>query len=254
MKVVILCGGKGTRLSEETVVKPKPLVEVGNHPILWHIMNHYAKYGFKEFVLALGYKSELIKEYFLNFYSRDNNFEIDLSNGEIKYLSSQKKDWKVTLIDTGAETLTGGRLLRLKPYLNSSFMLTYGDGISNVNISKLREFHLDHKKIATVTSVRPAARFGEMKISSNQVINFQEKPQASEGWINGGFFVFNPEIFNYLEDDETILEKSPLENLCKDNQLMAFQHNGYWQCMDTLRDKSHLNELWESGKAPWLFE
>lgn len=254
MKTVILCGGKGTRLSEETGVRPKPMVEVGDKPILWHIMNHYASHSFKDFYLALGYKQDFIKDYFMRFYASNNDFRIDLNNGSIDYLKSKKLDWIVNLVDTGEDSLTGGRVLRLREHLfkDGTFMLTYGDGISNVDLKELVKFHKSHGKLATVTGVRPPARFGEMIFDGDRVVEFKEKPRASVGWINGGFFVLEPKVFDYLKDgDLTVFEQSPLENLAKDGQLMSYRHDGFWQCMDTLRDKIYLNELWESGKAPW---
>ncbi len=252
MNVVILAGGFGTRLSEETVVKPKPMVEIGGKPILWHIMNIYSAYGFNEFIIALGYKGEMIKEYFLNYYYNQSDLIIDLKSGKVSAENNNFKDWVVHLVDTGLNSMTGGRLHRLKDRLKGeTFMLTYGDGVSNVDLKKLVEFHEFHGKIATVTAVRPSARFGGMKFDGNNVIEFTEKPQTGEGWINGGFFVFEPAVFDYLHGDDTVLEADPLENLAKDGQLMAYKHEGFWQCMDTLRDKKLLEELWESGNAPW---
>ncbi|EMN58453.1 glucose-1-phosphate cytidylyltransferase [Leptospira borgpetersenii] len=251
MKTVILCGGLGTRLSEETTVKPKPMVEIAGKPILWHIMKIYEHYGFGDFVLALGYKGEAIKDYFLNYHARMSDLTISLKSGIVDYSNPTAEDWKVQLIDTGALTMTGGRLLRLKNHLKETFMVTYGDGVSDVDIQKLVSFHKSHGKLATVTAVRPPVRFGELSISGDQVIRFQEKPQAEEGWINGGFFVFEPEILNYIEDESTMLERAPLEKLAKLGQLMSFRHPGYWQCMDTLRDKQTLEELWLQNKAPW---
>lgn len=255
MKTILLCGGRGTRLAEETHIRPKPMVEIGGRPILHHIMNWYGKNGFNDFVCALGYKGEYIKEYFLNYQTLNSDFEINLGNGDINLLKNNQEDWKVSLIDTGMDTLTGGRLLRLKEHLKGeeTFMLTYGDGVSNINIQELVKFHKSHGKIATVSAVRPPSRFGELKMTEdNQVEEFSEKPQTGEGWINGGFFVFNKEIFNYLEDDMTILERSPLEKVANENQLVAYKHEGFWQCMDTIRDKLYLNGLIESGDAPWL--
>jgi glucose-1-phosphate cytidylyltransferase len=254
MKTVILCGGLGTRLSEETQIKPKPMVEIGGRPILWHVMKIYEKYNFCDFVLALGYKGEFIKDYFMHYHARMSDFSVNLKTGNIDFTNPTAEDWNISLIDTGSSTMTGGRLLRLKPILEKSgtFMLTYGDGVSNVNIKELLEFHKSHGKLATVTSVRPPARFGGMVIGEEgRVLNFKEKPQAGEGWINGGFFVFEQGIFDYLENDSTILEQFPLENLTKNGQLMAYDHDGYWQCMDTVRDRDALQELWSSGKAPW---
>lgn len=253
MKTVILCGGLGTRLSEETHLKPKPMVEIGGRPMLWHIMKIYELHGFNDFVLALGYKGEIIKDYFMQYHARMSDFTVHLKSGNIYFTNPTAEDWHVRLIDTGANTLTGGRLLRLRSQLENegTFMLTYGDGVSNVDVEALLKFHRSHGKLATVTSVRPPARFGGMRIEEGKVTDFKEKPQAGEGWINGGFFVFETGIFNYLENDTTILEQTPLENLSKNGQLMAYEHPGYWQCMDTVRDRDALQDLWKSGDAPW---
>lgn len=252
MKVVILAGGLGTRISEETTVKPKPMVEIGGRPIIWHIMNIYDAHGFSDFLLALGYKGEVIKEYFINYYYHQSNLTIDLRTGEISASNNNNvRDWTVQLVDTGLSSLTGGRLHRLKGILHETFMLTYGDGVSNVDIKRLVEFHISHGKLATVTAVRPAARFGGMSFDGDKIIEFKEKPQTGEGWINGGFFVFEPAVFEYLHGDDTILEKDPLENLARDGQLMAYKHEGFWQCMDTVRDRDVLEKFWQSGKAPW---
>ena len=241
MKVIILCGGLGTRLSEETQLKPKPMVEIGGKPILWHIMKIYQGYNFNEFTLALGYKGEVIKDFFINYKESSNDLVLNVKTGKLKYLTDISEDWNISLIDTGKDTLTGGRLLRLKDSMDSTFMLTYGDGLCDVNIKDLVEFHKAHKKIATVTAVRPTARFGGMNLDNNIVKEFQEKPQAGEGWINGGYFIFEPEVFDYLDNDDSILERDCLENLAKDGQLMAYQHEGFWQCMDTLREKTILD-------------
>lgn len=253
VKVVVLCGGLGTRLAEETQVRPKPMVEVGGRPILWHIMKIYEKHHFNNFVLALGYKGEVIKDYFLNYHARQSDLTVHLKSGQVDYSNPGAEDWHVSLIDTGAATLTGGRLLRLRSQLQSggTFMLTYGDGVSDIDVDKLLAFHRTHGRLATVTAVRPPARFGNLQMEDNCVSRFEEKPQTGEGWINGGFFVFEPEVFDYLEDDMTILEKAPLERLASDGQLMAYKHLGYWQSMDTLRDKQALEELWNKGGAPW---
>lgn len=253
MNVVILCGGLGTRLSEETHIKPKPMVEIGGRPILWHIMKIYERHGLKNFMLALGYKGEVIKDYFLNYHARQSDLTVNLKSGKVDYTNPMAEDWSLSLIDTGASTMTGGRLLRLKPHLQSggTFMLTYGDGVSNVDITALLAFHRSHGRLATVTAVRPPARFGDLRIEKNRVTHFEEKPQAGEGWINGGFFVFEPEVLDFIFDDTTILEKVPLEQLAQKGELMAYEHPGYWQSMDTLRDKQALEELWHSGKAPW---
>lgn len=252
MKIVILCGGMGTRLREETEYKPKPMIRIGDYPIVWHIMNIYAAYGFNEFIVALGYKGEVLKEYFANYYRLQGDLTISLKNGEIIVTKKCYREWTVHLINTGINSMTGGRLYRLKNKLkDETFMLTYGDGVSNVDINKLLEFHKSHKKIATVTAVKPSARFGGMKFNGDRIIEFTEKPQTGEGWINGGFFVFEPKVFDYLHGDDIVLEREPLENLVKDCQLMAYKHDGFWQCMDTLRDKQLLDNLWAGGNAPW---
>lgn len=252
MKVVILAGGYGTRLNEETIVKPKPMVEIGGKPILWHIMNIFWANGFKEFIIALGYKGEVIKEYFLHYYNCQNDFTVFLETGDVAVSKKNHKNWIVHLVDTGIDTMTGGRIQRLKNLLSEEpFMLTYGDGVADVNIKKLVEFHKSHGRIATVTTVRPAARFGGMKFRGNKVLEFKEKPQTEEGWVNGGFFVFQPDIFRYLGDDDTILEAAPLENLARDGELMAYKHESFWQCMDTIRDKHLLENYWQSGNAKW---
>ena len=252
-KAVILCGGLGTRLSEETAIKPKPMVEIGGRPILWHIMKTYDRAGVRDFLLTLGYKGEVIKDYFLNYHARQSNITVGLSSGDIQYSNPMVEDWTVSCIDTGLYTMTGGRLLRLKPYLQDEayFCLTYGDGVSNVDIKKLLDFHRSHGKIATVTAVRPPVRFGELQLEGDSVREFQEKPQAGEGWINGGFFVFSPRVFDFLDSDETLLERSPMEKLAVNGELMAYKHSGFWQCMDTLRDKQSLEKLWDSGNPPW---
>lgn len=253
MKTVILCGGFGTRLAEETQVKPKPMVEIGGKPILWHIMKIYERHGLSEFMLALGYKGEYIKDYFINYHARQSDLTVHLRSGTCDFRNPMAEDWHISLIDTGASSMTGGRLLRLKPYLQDggTFMLTYGDGVSDVDIRALLAFHQSHGRLATVTAVRPPARFGDLRIEDNQVTHFEEKPQAGEGWINGGFFVFEPGVFDFIADDATILEKAPLEKLAAQGQLMAYHHLGYWQSMDTLRDKQALEELWKTGNAPW---
>jgi len=253
MKTVILTGGFGTRISEQTGLKPKPMVEIGGQPILWHIINIYAHYGYKDFVVALGYKAEVIKEYFLNYYSLKSDFTADLANGEVKCLRKKSVDWKVTLIDTGLNTMTGGRVKRIKDYIgNETFMLTYGDGVADVNINKLVAFHKSHGKMATITAVHPAARFGELDISTDQdVLSFKEKPQTTKGWINGGFFVLEPEFIDLIDGDETVLEEKPLEHAADAGQLKAYNHYDFWQCVDTVRDKNVLENLWQSGQAPW---
>jgi glucose-1-phosphate cytidylyltransferase len=253
MKTVILCGGLGTRLSEETQVKPKPMVEIGGRPMLWHIMKIYERHGFNDFTLALGYKGEVIKDYFLNYHARQSDLTVHLQGGQVDYSNPTAEDWRVSMIDTGANSMTGGRLLRLKPHLESggTFMLTYGDGVSDVDLTALLAFHRSHGRLATVTAVRPPVRFGELSIEKNRVTKFQEKPQAGEGWINGGFFVFEPGVFDFISDDSTLLEREPLEQIAKKGELMVYQHPGYWQCMDTVRDKATLEDLWVNDKAPW---
>ena len=252
MEVVILAGGLGTRLSEETDIKPKPMVEVGGKPILWHIMKIYENYGFNNFTLALGYKGEVIKDYFINYHAHSSDLAINLKNGEISFSNQVSEDWNVSLINTGISSMTGGRLLRLRDKLKATFMLTYGDGVSDVNLQELLKFHKSHGKIATVTAVIPSARFGGMHVDDGKVLNFKEKPQSGSGWINGGFFIFEPSIFDYLDDDTTVLEQKPMEKLVNDGELMAYQHHGYWQCMDTIRDRESLQEIWDSGNASWL--
>jgi len=254
MKTIILCGGLGTRLSEETHLKPKPMVEIGGKPILWHIMKVYQQFGINDFFLALGYKGEVIKDYFINYHARQSNLNIELKSGKVQYSDPTSEDWNISLIHTGPSTMTGGRLLRLKSYLKDSgtFMLTYGDGVSDINIKELLNFHKLHGKIATVSAVRPPVRFGELIINGDHVSHFQEKPQAGEGWINGGFFVFEPKIFDFIKDDTTFLEREPLEQLAQHGELMAYKHPGFWQCMDTIRDRDFLEEYLQNGKAPWI--
>lgn len=252
VKTVILAGGFGSRLAEETVVRPKPMVEIGGKPILWHIMKIYSSYGFSEFIIALGYKGEVIKEYFLNFYALNNDLTIDLSTGQTVIHDGNQPHWKVHLVDTGLRTQTGGRLKRLAPWIGrETFMMTYGDGVADIDIRRLVEFHRSHGKLATVTAVRPPARFGGLSFDGDLVVRFVEKPQAGEGWINGGFFVLEPGVLDYIEGDETVWEREPLERLAADGQLVAYKHEGFWQPMDTLREKQLLEALWESGKAPW---
>jgi glucose-1-phosphate cytidylyltransferase len=252
MKVVILAGGLGTRLSEETEIKPKPMVEIGGHPILWHIMKHYAHYDLKEFYIALGYRGEVIKRFFMDYYSLDGSISIDLGSGQVEKQDRECEDWVIHLRNTGQETNTGGRVKRLQPYLSDgTFVMTYGDGVCDVNLQDLIKFHRQQGRIATVTAVRPPARFGGLVFDDNIVVEFTEKPQIGEGWINGGFFVFEPEIFNYLEGDESSLEVDALERIAADRQLAAYRHEGFWQCMDTLRDKRLLEGLWHERRAPW---
>jgi glucose-1-phosphate cytidylyltransferase len=253
MKTIILAGGLGTRLSEETTIKPKPLVEIGGRPILWHIMQIYAAANFKEFVVALGYKGELIKKYFLNFHALSNDFTIDLATGKNQFHGAKTPDWKVHLVDTGEKTMTGGRVKRLKEWIgNETFMLTYGDGVADIDVAKLVAFHRSHGKLATVTAVLPPPRFGGMLIEDGKVVNFSEKPQVGEGWINGGFFVLEPKVLEYIDGDDTLLERGPLERLVADGQLMSYRHEGFWQPMDTIREKQLLETLCQSGNPPWL--
>ena len=253
MKVVILAGGFGTRLSEETHLKPKPMVEIGGKPILWHIMKIYSAYGFNEFIICLGYKGYIIKEFFANYFLYMADVTIDLGTNSIEVHNAKAEPWKVTLVDTGLCTQTGGRIKRIQPYIgNETFMLTYGDGVADVDIKKLLEFHKSHGKYATVTAVQPPGRFGGLILNSgNQVLAFKEKPKGDGAWINGGFFVLEPQVFDYIEGDDTPWEAEPLMRLAEEGQLMAYKHTGFWQCMDTLRDKKYLEKLWDSGKAPW---
>ncbi len=255
MKVAILAGGHGTRLAEETEIRPKPMVEIGGMPILWHIMKHYEYFGYNNFVIALGYKGEYIKKYMVDYVSLSGNLTVELHSGKIDRSKQSNPPWKVELVETGLNTMTGGRIKRLKPHIgNETFMLTWGDGVSDVNLDELLKFHKSHGKIATLTAVRPPARYGHLEITgSGKVGEFSEKPQAAEGWINGAFFVLEPEVFDYIEGDSTQFEKAPMENLAKEGQLMAYQHQSFWQCMDTLREKYILESLWQSGKAPWKF-
>ena len=252
MKVIILAGGFGTRLSEYTESIPKPMVTVGGRPILWHIMNTYAHFGHKDFHLALGYKAEIIKEYFLHYRTLNSDFTVDLASGKIEPHEVEDIDWKVTLVDTGLESMTGGRVKRMQSFIgNETFMLTYGDGVSDINIDALVKFHKSHGKMVTVSAVHPGARFGELDIKQQQVVSFQEKPQITEGWINGGYFVCEPEFFDLIDGDQSILEHEPLEKAAAMGELMAFHHNGYWQPMDTKRERDNLEDLWKSNKAPW---
>jgi len=252
VKVAILAGGLGTRLSEETTIKPKPMVEIGGKPIIWHIMKEYAAQGFKEFVIALGYKGEIIKDYFLNYHYRARSLTVRLDSGQSMVHNGGGEDWVVHLLDTGLDTNTGGRIKRVAEFIgNERFMLTYGDGVSNVNISNLLDFHSQQGSKVTLTAVRPPARFGQMIIDNGHVTSFKEKPQIGEGWINGGFFVLEPDIINYIEGDRTSWEFESLEQLATEGQIAAYQHEGFWQCMDTLRDVHLLDRLWSEGKAPW---
>ena len=250
--MVILAGGLGTRLSEETEVKPKPMVEIGGMPILWHIMKIYSSQGFNEFIICLGYKGFIIKEYFANYYLHLSDVTIELSTGKIKVHNCKSEEIRLTLIDTGISTQTGGRIKRVGEYIgNETFMLTYGDGLANINAIDLLNFHKRNKKLATVTAVRPPGRFGSLVLNDNEVLKFAEKPLGDGGWINGGFFVLEPEVLNYVKDDNTLWEREPMTNLALDGQLSAYKHLGFWKPMDTIRDKTELQNLWDSGKAPW---
>lgn len=253
MKTVILAGGLGTRLAEESETKPKPMVEVGGRPILWHIMRIYARHGFKEFVVALGYKADLVKSYFLNYHLLQNSLSIQLDTSRVDvHGDGECEDWLLHLCDTGIDTQTGGRLKRLASQIGGeTFMMTYGDGVAGIDIRALTEFHRQHGRLATVTAVRPPARFGSLVFEGDRVASFSEKPQVGEGWINGGFFVLEPEVLDYIDDDQTIFERDPMERLAADGQLMAFRHDGFWQCMDTLRDVRLLNSLCTEGVPPW---
>lgn len=253
MKAVILAGGLGSRLMEETSVRPKPMVEIGGKPILWHIMNIYSCHGINEFIIALGYKGNCIKEYFLNFYANDNDISVDLSTGKTEIHDGKQPKWKVHLVDTGSNTQTGGRLKRLKKWLDPEepFLFTYGDGVADLDIQALLKFHASHGKLATVTTVHAPARFGRMAFKEDSVTSFHEKENGSDGWINGGFFVLHPEVLNYIDDDATSWEKTPVERLASSGELMGFRHQGFWSCMDTLKEKNMLEELWGSGKSPW---
>jgi len=252
VKVVLLAGGLGTRLAEETEIRPKPMVEIGSMPIIWHIMKHYAHYGFNEFFIALGYKGDVIKRFFLEYHSRNCDLKISLQGGQIEILNEDNEDWIVNLIDTGSATNTGGRIKRLKKWLgDSTFMVTYGDGVSNVDLQRLVQYHQEHGRIATITAVRPPSRFGGMDLDGNLVTMFEEKGQIHSGWINGGYFVFEPAIMDYIDGDETVLEANTLVRLVEEGQLVAHKHSDFWQCMDTLRDKRYLETLWQVGSPPW---
>ena len=252
MKVILLAGGFGTRLSEYTDSIPKPMVSIGGKPILWHIMKNYAHFGHKNFYIALGYKAEKVKEYFFHYRTLNADFSVDLGTGEVTPHQLDDIDWKVTLVDTGLHSMTGGRVKRMKPYIgNETCLLTYGDGLSDVDINRLLAFHKSHGKMVTVTAVHPGARFGELEMQEELVVSFQEKPQIGQGWINGGYFVIEPEFFDLIQEDRTILEREPLEKVPQLGELMAFKHEGFWQCMDTKRDRDNLEEFWNSGKAPW---
>lgn len=254
MKVVLLAGGFGTRISEESHLKPKPMIEIGGKPIIWHIMKTYSSYGYNDFVICLGYKGYYIKEYFAHYFLHESDVTFDFRNSNKQIIHNQHAEpWTVTLVDTGLHTKTGGRVKRIAEYVNNeTFMLTYGDGVGNVNIAELVKHHKENKKIATITAVQPEGRFGVLSLNNNNaVLSFKEKPRGEIGWINGGFFVLEPQIFNYIEGDDTFFERDPLEILAEQNELVAYKHHGFWQPMDTLRDKEHLESLWVNGKAPW---
>lgn len=252
MKVAILAGGKGSRLAEETEVKPKPMVEIGGKPILWHIMMHYSHFGFNEFVIALGYKGEVIKRYMVDYCALASNLTVDIGNSNVSVHDGSRPPWTVQLIDTGLETLTAGRIKRLADYLgDSTFMLTWGDGVSNVDLRQLLKFHRSHGKLATLTAVRPPARYGRLSFDGDRICKFEEKPQIGEGWINGAFFVLERGVLDYIDGDDVMWEHAPLERLAAEGQLMAFKHESFWQCMDTLREKQILEHMWASGNAPW---
>jgi glucose-1-phosphate cytidylyltransferase len=252
MKAIILAGGLGTRISEESLIKPKPMIEIGGKPILWHVMKIYSFYGVNEFIICLGYKGYLIKEYFANYFLHNADVTFNIANNQMQVHHHSADNWRVTLIDTGEKTMTGGRLKRIQPYLeNEDFYFTYGDGVSDVNLHQLRQFHQQQKTLATVTAVQPPGRFGSLDMQDNKITSFKEKPQGDGTWINGGFFILSPKVIEYIDNDETIWERAPLEKLAQEGQLSAFVHRGFWQPMDTLRDKTYLEELWNTGQAPW---
>jgi glucose-1-phosphate cytidylyltransferase len=253
MKVLILAGGYGTRISEESDIKPKPMIEIGGKPIIWHIMKHYSSYGFNEFVILLGYKSYVVKEYFANYYLHNSDVTIDTAKKSIEVHNNYSENWKITLLETGLDTMTGGRVKKARDYINNeTFMLTYGDGVSDVNINELLKFHKAHGKKATMTAIQPDGKFGALRIEdNNKISNFLEKPKGDGAWINGGFFVCEPSVMDLIENDQTIFERSPLETLATSGNLFSFKHSGFWKCMDTLRDKNDLNDLWAKGKASW---
>lgn len=253
MKAVILAGGLGTRISEESISKPKPMIEIGGRPILWHIMKMYSAHGINDFIICCGYKGYVIKEYFANYFLHMSDVTIDMTNNSIEVHHKKAEPWKVTLVDTGEVTQTGGRLKRVADYIDDDFCMTYGDGVGAVDISSSISFHKEHGKLATMTAVQPPGRFGALEIEGTQINSFLEKPQGDGGWINGGFFVLNPKVLSLISGDEILWEKQPLESLARQGQLQSFFHSGFWQPMDTLRDKNHLEELWASGKAPWKF-
>jgi glucose-1-phosphate cytidylyltransferase len=252
MKVVILCGGMGTRLREETEYRPKPMIEIGEKPILWHIIKMYSSFGFNDFVICLGYKGYVIKEYFSNYFLHQSDVTIDLGKNSLEVHDSHAERWRITLVDTGLNTMTGGRIKRIRKYVDGTFMLTYGDGVADVDIGRLASFHKAHGRLATITAVQPSGRFGALDIDSrDHVVSFKEKPKGDNAWINGGFFVLESKVFDYIEGDRTIWEREPLETLARNGELAAYRHTGFWQPMDTLRDKNQLDELWGTGKPPW---
>lgn len=252
MKVILLAGGFGTRLSEYTETIPKPMVTIGGRPILWHIMKTYAAFGHRDFYVALGYRADVIKEYFLHYRSLNSDFTVDLKSGAVTPHQVDDADWRVTLVDTGLSSMTGGRVKRMQPFIkNEPFMLTYGDGVANIDLDRVLAFHKSHGKMVTVSAVRPGARFGELNMDGDSVSSFQEKPQMGHGWINGGFFIMQPEIFDFIDGDTTVLEREPLEGAARSGQLMAYRHEGFWQCMDTKRDRDLLEEMWQDGMPPW---
>ena len=253
MKVVILAGGLGTRLSEFTELIPKPMIRIGDKPMLWHIMKIYSHFGINNFCLALGYKSEVIKNYFLHYKELNSNLTIDLAKDTVSFHQTDNEDWKITMVDTGENTMTGGRIKRLKNFIgNQTFMMTYGDGVANVNIKESLDFHKKHGKLVTVTSVHPSSRYGELSINEDKVTSFKEKPHLNEGWINGGFFVIEPEFLELIDDDNTVLEQNPLEKVAEMGQLMTFRHKGFWHSMDTKRDYENLKQIWKEGNPPWI--
>ena len=251
MRTLILAGGLGSRLSEETVTKPKPMVEIGSDPILWHILKHYAHYGYDDFIIALGYRGELIKQYFTQYAALSGDLMVRTNDGVVERSGSTLDDWTLHLVDTGFDTATGGRMRRVAHLLNDTFMMTFGDGVSDVDISRLVAFHKAHGRLATITAVRPPARFGHVEIQGDAVVEFSEKPQTGEGWINGGYMVLEPQVLDYITDDDVYFQTEPMERLAADGQLMAYRHDSFWQCMDTMRDRNMLESLWQSGHAPW---
>jgi glucose-1-phosphate cytidylyltransferase len=252
MKAVILAGGFGTRISEETDVKPKPMIEIGGMPLLWHIMKSYSSYGINEFVICCGYKGYVVKEYFANYFLHMSDVTFDMKNNKMEVNQKFAESWKVTLVDTGLNTMTGGRLKKIQKYLdNETFCFTYGDGLADIDLKKLINFHKKNNSFATLTAVQPPGKYGALNLKKNKVTKFEEKPAGDGSWINGGFFVLEPEIFNYLKNDSTVWEKEPLEKMAKQNKVTAYKHSGFWQALDTLRDKNHLQSLWDSNKAPW---